>query len=36
VTQKAHPYFYRVVVPLGRKSKRGVVKALDAVTKQIT
>ncbi len=36
VTQKPHPYFYKVVVPLGRESKRGVAKALDAVTKQIT
>lgn len=36
VTQTPRPYFYRVVRPLGQKSRTAVNKVLDEVTKDIT
>lgn len=36
VTQKPHPYFFRTVAPLGRKSKTAVNKVLKDLTRQIT
>ena len=36
VNQQEHPYFYRVVRPLGIKSRRSVNQVLDDITKEIT
>lgn len=36
VQQKAHPFFFRAVRPLGSKSRRAINKVLDSITKDIT
>lgn len=36
VTQKPHPYFYRVVVPMGWRGRAAVDRVLHDVTKKIT
>lgn len=36
VTQPAHPYFYKVVLPLGASSRVAVNKVISGITKDIT
>ena len=36
VDQKAHPYFYRVVTPYGRRARRTVDKVLTGISRDIT
>lgn len=36
VTQQPHPYFFRVVRPLGLKSRRAVNQVIDSITRDIT
>jgi len=36
VRQQAHPYFYKVVRPLGRKSRTAVIRTLDEISKKIS
>lgn len=36
VTQKSHPYFYRIVAPMGWRSRSAVNRVLDNITRKIT
>lgn len=36
VAQPSHPYFFKIVRPFGARARRGVLRALDSISRDIT